>query len=839
VSIFETVKTAGQPPIRDIFLSNASAPRLGYNNAEDQPWAWQSREFLRELVIGKKVKFHVEHRTANGREYGSVQTDTGVNLGEAIAAAGWVEVRPPPDGKEPRTDEHKAMIESFANAKEQKIGMFQEDQTDAETPKPQEKLSAIKLFDRYKDKPTQATVEYIRDAGCYNVVLKDSRQKITLKVAGVNVPRVPSKARQEEGEKPEPFALEARFFAERHLLHRDVEVLITAPGEANRSGEFYGSIQMAGHSLAGQLIRNGYGKLVEWNAPPQELDNLKALQKEAAAKKLRLWKYASPEESSTERTEWAGRVKEIRDGSSVVIEDVTSGESKFVLLSNVKVPRLLRNEPQPYAYQARELLRKQALGNKVTVVVDYVRNERDYCTVFMGKTNLASMLVEAGLANVVSYDENEKSTVYQELTIAENRARAAGKNIWNKNAVPPVYRVTDLTLRSNDTEKKESKAKAKQFVGALQRAGRVQGIVEHVFNGSRLKISIPNENCIIAFGLEALRTPSDRTSDSDKEKELSKEVFNFVYDKLYQRDVDLIVESADQNGNFFGSLFLGGNNFGVTLLEMGYAKTNGSTVEYTNYAVEYQAAEESAKQKGIRIWSIQREVQPDASEEENKQVRLYSVTVSEVLDGNWFFLQMNDNQTTLKKIMSDLSAEDHSVAPGLDVKRGGLYTAKMPDNQWYRVRADKVDKNRVSVVCIDYGTGATIDRADVRPLSSKLASAPALAKECSLAFLQIPSVGEDYGEEAADVFYNLVWDKQLYASVEYTENNRSFVCLGDGNELVNVQMVESGMAVTPVRKTDDPRKANLLQRLRAKEADARRAHLGRWEYGDFRDEETY
>ena len=36
VSIFETVKAAGQPPVRDIFLSNASAPRLGYNNSDDQ-----------------------------------------------------------------------------------------------------------------------------------------------------------------------------------------------------------------------------------------------------------------------------------------------------------------------------------------------------------------------------------------------------------------------------------------------------------------------------------------------------------------------------------------------------------------------------------------------------------------------------------------------------------------------------------------------------------------------------------------------------------------------------------------------------------------------------------
>jgi endonuclease YncB( thermonuclease family) len=55
------------------------------------------------MAIGKKVRFRVEHKTANGREYGVVETEAGVSLAEAVAEAGWAEVRPAPDGKEPRT----------------------------------------------------------------------------------------------------------------------------------------------------------------------------------------------------------------------------------------------------------------------------------------------------------------------------------------------------------------------------------------------------------------------------------------------------------------------------------------------------------------------------------------------------------------------------------------------------------------------------------------------------------------------------------------------------------------------------------------------------------------
>ena len=728
------------------------------------------------------------------------------------------------------------MIEAHTRAKEQKAGIYQEDLTHAETPKP-EKVPTMKLYDQYKDRPVSAVVEYIRDAGCFNVLLLDSMQKLTIKVAGVNAPKVPSKARQEEGEAPEPFALEARFFVERHLLHRTVQLTITAPGEANRNGEFYGSVEMSGHSLAGQLVRNGYSKLVEWNAPPTELETLKSFQKEAAEKKLRVWKFATALEASGSKKQFSGKVKEIRDGSSIMVEDVTTGEAKFVIFSNVKVPRMTRSEVQPYAYEARELLRKKALGKKVTVTLDYERNEREYSTVFLEKTSLALMLVEAGLANVTSYDDNEKSNTYQELTIAENRARSQNKNLWNKKAPAPVYRVSDMSLRGTESEKRESKQKAKQFFGSLQRAGRVSGIVEHVFNGTRVKLSIPSENCVIAFGLEAVRTPTERDSNP-KEKELAKEVFDFVYEKVYQRDVDVIIDSLDQAGNFFGSLFIGGQNLGVSLLEMGYAQTS-KNAETTNYAAEYKEAEEIAKGKGIRIWTLQQAPSEDKKEEGGDKVRLFNVKVTEVVDGNWFFLQMTDSAATLDAIMDELNQETHEIVPNMNVKRGGLYAALF-ENTWHRVRVEKVDKNKVSVVCVDYGNAFSLNGSELRPLSSKLASAPAQAKECSLAFLQIPGVDEDYGEEAADLFYSLTSKKALFASVESIENGRSLVCLGDGNELVNVQMVEAGMAIVPSRtQATDPRKKNLLQRLREKQNDARLARSGRWEFGDFRDDDDY
>lgn len=41
--------------------------------------------------------------------------------------------------------------------------------------------------------------------------------------------------------------------------------------------------------------------------------------------------------------------------------------------------------------------------------------------------------------------------------------------------------------------------KAKQFLPFLQRAGRSEAVVEYVFSGSRLKLYLPKETCLITF----------------------------------------------------------------------------------------------------------------------------------------------------------------------------------------------------------------------------------------------------------------------------------------------------------------------------------------------------
>lgn len=55
------------------------------------------------------------------------------------------------------------------------------------------------------------------------------------------------------------------------------------------------------------------------------------------------------------------------------------------------------------------------------------------------------------------------------------------------------YFSNDSSFLPQDTQK------AKQFLPFLQRAGRSEAVVEYVFSGSRLKLYLPKETCLITF----------------------------------------------------------------------------------------------------------------------------------------------------------------------------------------------------------------------------------------------------------------------------------------------------------------------------------------------------
>lgn len=92
-------------------------------STRDEPFAWQSREFLRKLCVGKPCVFRVEYtiEAAGNREFGSVFINERDNIALASVSAGWTRVRPSGGQQSPFYDD---LVKAQDNAESHGIGVF-------------------------------------------------------------------------------------------------------------------------------------------------------------------------------------------------------------------------------------------------------------------------------------------------------------------------------------------------------------------------------------------------------------------------------------------------------------------------------------------------------------------------------------------------------------------------------------------------------------------------------------------------------------------------------------------------------------------------------------------
>jgi staphylococcal nuclease domain-containing protein 1 len=94
------------------------------------------------------------------------------------------------------------------------------------------------------------------------------------------------------------------------------------------------------------------------------------------------------------------------------------------------VGNVKRGEPdEPYAFEAREFLRKKLIGKKVKRVIDYTRpppadqkdrTPRPFATLTYQGQNISELLVSAGLATVIKHRaEDARASAYDALCVAE------------------------------------------------------------------------------------------------------------------------------------------------------------------------------------------------------------------------------------------------------------------------------------------------------------------------------------------------------------------------------------------------------------------------------------
>ncbi|XP_041876039.1 staphylococcal nuclease domain-containing protein 1, partial [Corvus kubaryi] len=370
------------------------------------------------------------------------------------------------------------------------------------------------------------------------------------------VPQCPTFKREADApEVPEPFAAEAKFFTESRLLQRDVQIVL----ESCHNQNILGTILHPNGNITELLLREGFARCVDWSIAvyTRGADKLRAAERFAKERKLRIWRdYVAPTANLDQKDkQFVAKVMQVLNADAIVVK-LNSGDHKTIHLSSIRPPRLEGDIAQdknrklrplydiPYMFEAREFLRKKLIGKKVNVSVDYIRpassatetvpafSERTCATVSIGGINIAEALVSKGLATVLRYrqDDDQRSAHYDELLAAEARAIKNGKGLHSKKEVP-IHRVADI---SGDTQK------AKQFLPFLQRAGRSEAVVEYVFSGSRLKLFLPKETCLITFllaGIECPRGARNAPGLAQEGEPFSEEATLFTKELVLQREV--------------------------------------------------------------------------------------------------------------------------------------------------------------------------------------------------------------------------------------------------------------------------------------------------------------
>jgi staphylococcal nuclease domain-containing protein 1 len=849
---------SGPPADRLIAMSSVRAPVLGRPESKDrpatrdEPYAWQSREYLRHLLIGQRVTYVSEFTNPKtGREYCTVYFQD-EHVGIRMAAEGLVAVLPPT--RDPRPD-HAEMLRVSQIAQEEGRGIFDIKNRATAIRNPKAKFSAFELYEKKRGVAVPAVVEQIRNGSTIRVTLQETFDHVVVRLAGVQAP-VPLLKQEEEP----PFFKDAKFILEQVLLGRDVELHPECIDKVD--GVVFARVSCGGKDPAELLLQTGLARFVEWNAPRSVAQQYKALQEKAQAGRIRLWSLPQNAETLSQSgssssssgnasgfpQQIMGVVREITNGCGLVLAEETAKVDippalHTINLSSLVVPRLAGpgGHDEPWAWEAKELLRGKLIGKSVKAVLDYVRPasdslpEKPYYTVYLGGTNVAIMLLERGLAKVMVHRQSDpRSCCYAALLGVEQKAASKHKGVHGPPDQAPKHHTSDLSRNTNVK-------KASQFLPFLKQPARQSAVVEFVFGGDRVKLHCPKATCMINLTLSGIRCP--RTKKGEPDEPFAAEVNDYAKANLLQRDVEIEATAVDRGGSFLGVLYTKeGKDWGLHLVERGMAALHRPSAQRLPNSAAYFQAEEKAKAQRLRIWSNWTPEMDKAAEEEEMMGEdkqdWERVRVTEVLDGATFYYQNEAAIPDLEDLSQRINAAVPEYTPSFIPHVGTTVLCQYSDG-WYRARVTAVsdDKKEYEVLFIDYGNMDTVPHRLIRRCDPSFLELGDMAKEGVLAYVIPPALHDDFGNDAAMYLKDLVWDKTLVATLEYMEHGKAHLVLGDpqGNVMVNSSIVRAGYAQVAHNKS---KKAQaVMAKLRTAEEQARKAHVNIWRYGDLPDPE--
>jgi staphylococcal nuclease domain-containing protein 1 len=184
--IIRGTPTNGPPPEAILSIGNITSPR------NTEPFAFESKEFLRSLLVGKQVAYKIDYTSASNRHIGSIALNVeNGDVGRMIVKNGFARVKSL-DSKKIINEEQLILSDLQKIAEDEKVGIWSgkfiereliNNWSDAKDPRA--------FLAKMEGKAIPAIVEQIRDGSTVRALLLlegNIHQMITMCIAGIQAP---------------------------------------------------------------------------------------------------------------------------------------------------------------------------------------------------------------------------------------------------------------------------------------------------------------------------------------------------------------------------------------------------------------------------------------------------------------------------------------------------------------------------------------------------------------------------------------------------------------------------------------------------------------------------
>ncbi|KAL2884969.1 nuclease domain-containing protein 1 [Ceratocystis lukuohia] len=850
---------------RTFSLAYVTSPHM--RREGDEPFAFQSREFLREKLIGQMVHCTPLYTVPTlKREFGTVQYGgkDGPMLPDEALKWGWLKVRDEA-GRKDDDEETLTHLDKLRSLQDQArlddLGLWAGSGGYLTT---QHDLGGPSFLDEYKGKLMDGIVERVLSGDRVLLRLLASESKhfnVMTLVAGIRTPTTERTLSDGSVQPAEPFSNEAKKFVEERLHQRAVKVFIA--GMSNQ-GQLIASLLHPRGDISVFLLEAGLARCNDFHSTMlgEKMAALRAAEKKAQSQKLNL--HTNHVSRNNEGSTSDMIVSRIVSADTIFVRTKAGTEEKRISLSSIRAPRVNEPSEAPFRDMAKEYLRKKLIGKHVRMVVNGHKpasdgfEARDIATITEKGKNINLALVEDGWASVIRHraDDSDRAPNYDELLAMQEKAKSESKGMWSDKA-PKGVQYTDMS---------ESVQKAKIQLSTLQRQRKISAIVDFCKAGSRFTVLIPRENAKITLVLGGIRAPRAPRNNGEGGEPFGQEALDLANRRCNQRDCEIDVHDIDKVGGFIGDLYINRESFAKILVEEGLASVHAYSAEKSGNATELFAAESRAKEgrKGMwHSWDPSQD-QDDSYEEPSRSSGATGAAADVVPDkkpsdyrevfvthidenGRLKLQQVGSGSAALETMMSTFQTfhnDPRNNSSLTEVKVGDFVAAKFVDNRWYRGRVRSNDRTAkvADVVYIDYGNSQKIPWTKLRPLTEQFSKEKLRpqAVDALLAFVQLPTATH-YLSETIDALLDETDGKKLVALFDHVDvkegmNYVSLYMPGAGPfESLNRDLVGEGLAMVarkPKPWERNPAYNAYLKALKETESQAKSDRRGMWEYGD-------